>query len=100
LNASIYPGFKDAILQKFSSTPLSMAKISGNSEGAITGWAFSNDPMPAESRLLKVLNSVKTPIPGIVQAGQWTFNPSGLPISIMTGKMAADRVIKELAKVH
>ena len=98
LNSSIYPGFKDAILQKFSSTPLTMAKVAGNAEGAITGWAFANQPMPAENRLPRILNAVRTPIPGIVQAGQWTFSPSGFPISILTGKLAADRVIKELAK--
>jgi len=98
LNASIYPGIQDAILQRFSSTPITMAKTAGTTDGAITGWAFTNDPMPAESRLPKILNAIKTPIPGIVQAGQWTFSPSGLPVSILTGKLAADRVIKELAK--
>jgi phytoene dehydrogenase-like protein len=98
LNSSIYPGFKDAILQSFSSTPLTMAKVAGNLEGAITGWSFASQPMPAENRLPRILNAVKTPIPGIVQAGQWTFSPSGFPISILTGKLAADRVIKELAK--
>ena len=98
LNSSIYPGFKESILHRFSSTPLTMAKLSGNSDGAITGWAFANDPMPAENRLPRILNSIKTPIPGIVQAGQWTFSPSGFPISILTGKLAADRVTKELGK--
>lgn len=98
LDASIYPGLKNAILQKFSSTPLTIAKLAGSSEGAITGWAFSNDPMPAESRLPKILNAVKTPVPGVFQAGQWTYSPAGLPISILTGKLAADRVIKELSK--
>ncbi len=73
-----------------------MAKIAGNTDGAITGWAFSNDPMPAENRLPKILNAVKTPIPDVFQAGQWTYSPSGLPISILTGKLAADRVIQEL----
>jgi phytoene dehydrogenase-like protein len=98
LEASIYPGLKNAILQKFSSTPVTMAKIAGNSEGAITGWAFSNHPMPAESRLPKITNAVRTPVPGVLQAGQWTYSPSGLPTSILTGKLAADRVIKELKK--
>jgi len=98
LNMSIYPRIKDAILYRFSSTPISMAKIAGNSDGAITGWSFTNHPMPAEHRLPKILNAIRTPIPGIVQAGQWTFSPSGLPISILTGKLAADRVIKELKK--
>jgi phytoene dehydrogenase-like protein len=98
LNTSIYPGLNNAILQKFSSTPLTIAKLAGSSEGAITGWAFSNRPMPAESRLPKILNAIKTPVPGVFQAGQWTYSPSGLPISILTGKLAADRVIKELSK--
>jgi phytoene dehydrogenase-like protein len=98
LNSSIYPGFKESIRHRFSSTPLTMAKVAGNSDGAITGWAFANDPMPAENRLPRILNSIKTPIPGIVQAGQWTFSPSGFPISILTGKLAADRVAKELGK--
>jgi phytoene dehydrogenase-like protein len=97
LNASIYPGIKDAILQQFSSTPLSLAKITGNTEGAITGWSFTSNPMPAENRLPKIMEAIKTPIPGILQAGQWTFSPSGFPISILTGKIAADRVIKDLA---
>jgi len=98
LDASIYPGLKKAILQKFSSTPLTISKLAGTSEGAITGWAFSNHPLPAESRLPKILNAIKTPVPGVFQAGQWTYSPAGLPISILTGKLAADRVIKELSK--
>lgn len=100
LNASIYPGIIDAILQRFSSTPVTMAKLTGNTDGAIVGWAFSNDPIPAERRLPRILKAIRTPIPGIVQAGQWTYSPSGLPISILTGKLAADRVIQELGKAQ
>jgi phytoene dehydrogenase-like protein len=98
LNGSIYPGIKAAILQQFSSTPLTMAKVSGNTDGAIVGWAFTNHPIPAENRLPKILNAVKTPIPGVIQAGQWTYSPAGFPISVLTGKVAADRIIKELPK--
>ncbi|MBI4926713.1 MAG: NAD(P)/FAD-dependent oxidoreductase [Anaerolineae bacterium] len=98
LDGTIYPGIKDAILQKFSSTPVTFAKVFGNTDGAITGWGFRNQPMPAENRLPKILNAIKTPISGVVQAGQWTYSPSGLPISILTGKMAADQVIQELKK--
>jgi phytoene dehydrogenase-like protein len=98
LNTTIYPGIKDAILQKFSSTPVTMARIAGTTDGAIVGWAFTNHPMPAENRLPRILKAVQTPVPGILQAGQWTYSPAGLPISILTGKLAADQVIKELAK--
>lgn len=99
LDSSVYPGIKQAVLHQFSSTPLTMAKIAGNTHGAITGWSFTNHPMPATSSLTKILSSTLTPVPGIVQAGQWTYSPSGLPISILTGKLAADRVLKELKKV-
>jgi phytoene dehydrogenase-like protein len=98
LDSSIYPGLQQAVLDQFSSTPLTMSRLAGNSEGAITGWSFSNHPMPAESRLPKIMKAVKTPIPDVFQAGQWTYSPAGLPISIITGKLAADRVIKDIGR--
>lgn len=98
LDGSIYPGLSDAIIHQFSSTPLTIESYSGNFQGAITGWALDNDPIPAESRIPKIMNAVRTPIPGIYQAGQWTYSPSGLPISLLTGKIAADQVIKDLRK--
>jgi phytoene dehydrogenase-like protein len=96
LDSTIFPGLKNAVIHQFSSTPLTMEKYSGNTDGAITGWSFTNLSMPAESRLPKIANSIRTPIPGVYQAGQWTFSPSGLPVSILTGKLAADKVIAEL----
>jgi phytoene dehydrogenase-like protein len=96
LDASIYPGLKAALIDSFTSTPLTLERLSGNAQGAITGWAFTNDFIPAVNRLPKVASSVLTPIPDTYQAGQWTYSPSGLPISILTGKLAADRVLKDL----
>ena len=97
LDASIYPGLKAALSDSFTSTPLTLQRISGNSDGAITGWAFTNDFIPAVNSLPRVASSVLTPIPDTYQAGQWTYSPSGLPISILTGKLAADKVLKDLA---
>jgi len=96
LDSTIYPGIAAAVVHVFSSTPLTMAKLTGNHEGAITGWSFTTRPVPAESRIPRIMNAIKTPIPGVYQAGQWTYSPSGLPISLLTGKIAADRVIKDL----
>jgi phytoene dehydrogenase-like protein len=98
LDGSIYPGLQQAVLYQFSSTPLTMERLAGNADGAITGWSFTNRPMPAESRLPKIMNAITTPVPDVFQAGQWTYSPAGLPISIITGKLAADRVIKEIKK--
>lgn len=92
LDAAIFPGMKDKVIDSFSSTPLTIEKITGNSDGAITGWSFTNSFIPAIHDLPKIAYSIKTPIPDVLQAGQWTYSPSGLPISILTGKLAADRV--------
>ena len=97
LDGSVFPGIRDAVLDQFSSTPLTISRTAGTSDGAITGWAFTNKPMPAESRLARVANSVRTPIPHVFQAGQWTFSPSGFPTAILTGKLAADQATKALA---
>jgi phytoene dehydrogenase-like protein len=99
LSSSIYPGLADHIVHQFSSTPLTIAHIAGTSEGAITGWAFTNRPIPAESRIPRIMNAIRTPLPAVYQAGQWTYSPSGFPISILTGKLAADQVIKEVSKL-
>ena len=96
LDGTIYPGIKDKIVCRFSSTPLTLFHKHGNSEGAITGWGFTNKGIPVETRLPRIANSVRTPIPDVFQAGQWVFSPSGLPVSIITGKLAADAVQRSL----
>ena len=98
LDATIYPGLREAVGDRFSSTPLTIERTVGSSEGAITGWAFTNPVMPAVRKMQYVARSVVTPLPDVSQAGQWTYSPSGLPIAILTGKLAADRVSKELRR--
>jgi phytoene dehydrogenase-like protein len=98
LDQHIYPGLKDSMIERFSSSPLTMEQQTHNTDGAITGWAFTNAYIPAESRLARIANSVNTPLPDVLQAGQWTFSPSGFPISLITGKLAADKIMKRLGK--
>lgn len=98
LEQHLYEGIKDAVIHRFSSTPLTIERLSGNHDGGITGWAFTNDVMPSVSEMTKITQSVLTPIPDVLQAGQWTYSPSGVPISILTGKIAADRAMKVLTK--
>lgn len=98
LTQSVYPKLEGHILDGFVSTPITIEKRTGNSDGAVTGWAFTNHPVPAVSSMPMIAQSIKTPIPHVVQAGQWTSSPSGFPISILTGKMAADQVAKKLKR--
>lgn len=99
LDETIFPGIKTHKMDSFVSTPLTIQRLTDNTDGAITGWSFTNSCIPAVSSFTKVKTSIKTPIPNVYQAGQWTYSPSGFPISVMTGKFASDEVKKEL-KTH
>lgn len=93
LSESVYPVLKDKVIARFITTPLSIEERIGSSEGAITGWSFQ-EPVPVVNKLMSGGRAVRTPIPAIHQAGQWTYSPAGVPMSILTGKLAADRILK------
>lgn len=93
LSETVYPGLVDKVEKQFSFTPLSIEKRVGSAGGAIVGWSFES-PIPVVHKMQNVSKSVITPIPSIFQAGQWAYNPAGLPMCIMTGKLAADKVDK------
>jgi phytoene dehydrogenase-like protein len=98
LSETLYSGLRSKVIDRFSSTPLTIERLTGNCDGAITGWAFTNPSMPVIHDMRHVRESVVTPIPDVSQAGQWVFSPSGLPISVLTGKLAAERALKALRK--
>jgi phytoene dehydrogenase-like protein len=93
-SGSIYKGIQNDLLFKFSSTPLTINKVSGSSEGAITGWSFETD-IPVINELKDIPKSVRTPIPGVLKAGQWAYAPSGVPIAMLTGWYATQEIIKK-----
>jgi all-trans-retinol 13,14-reductase len=92
LAGSVYPMLKDRVMARFSFTPLSYENRVSSSEGAITGWSFQ-EPVPAVNKILSANRAVRTPIPSVFQAGQWTYSPAGVPMSILTGKLAARRIL-------
>ena len=94
LSESIYKNLDEDVLFKFSSTPLTIEKISGNSEGAIVGWSFET-PVPVVNKLEEIPKSVLTPIPNIFQAGQWSYSPAGVPIAMLTGWYATQKILKK-----
>ena len=93
LSGSVFPVLKDKVISRFSYPPLSIERRIGSSEGAITGWSFE-EPVPVVHRIQQGARSVRTPIPSVLQAGQWAYSPAGVPMSILTGKLAADRIMK------
>jgi phytoene dehydrogenase-like protein len=98
LSNSIFSKLKANIIDTFCSTPFTFEKRTANTDGAMVGWSYQNQPIPVHHRMFNIMKSIQTPIPNVNQAGQWTFSPAGLPISIMTGKLAADHIKKKVKK--
>ena len=57
------------------------------------GWEFQTN-MPVINRIQIAQRAVMTPLPSIYQAGQWAYSPAGVPMAILTGKLAADKILK------
>jgi phytoene dehydrogenase-like protein len=93
ISESVYPMLKEKVMAQFSFSPLSYQNRTASSEGAIVGWEFQND-MPVINKIQIADRSVYTPLPSVYQAGQWAYSPAGVPMSILTGKIAANRVVK------
>lgn len=91
LNNSIYPGIKERVIFKFSSTPLTISRYVGTSEGSIVGWAFGQS-LPIKNNLM---SSFRTPLLEVYKAGQWVYQPAGVPIAILTGKQAALNILRK-----
>ncbi|MGE4583270.1 MAG: phytoene desaturase family protein [Sphaerochaeta sp.] len=98
LSDQLYPDLFQHCRFVFSSTPTTLERLTSNSEGAITGWSFTDGEVPVVHQMRRITKSVETVIAHVSQAGQWSFSPSGLPISAMTGNLAAKRAIKDLKK--
>ena len=94
----LYPGLEGHIIDRFSSSPLTIEREVGTNGGAITGWAFTGGRLPAVQKIQESTRAVRTALPHVHQAGQWTYSPSGVPIAILTGKLAANAILKALRR--
>lgn len=94
LSESVYKKLKDNVEKQFSLTPISIKNRVNSTDGSIVGWSFEG-AVPVVHKIQRSDKSVLTPIENIFQAGQWAYSPSGVPMSILTGKLAADRIIRE-----
>ncbi len=94
LSNTIFKDIEKDVLFSFSSTPLTINYISGNSEGAITGWSFEAEP-PVIYKLTDVGKSVLTSFPNIYKAGMWAYAPAGVPISMLTAWHAYQKILKK-----
>ncbi len=93
ISDAVFPLLKDKVISRFSFSPISIENRISSAEGAIVGWRFQKE-MPVINKIQIADRSVRTPLPSIYQAGQWAYSPAGVPMSILTGKLAANEILK------
>ena len=98
LSGSLLPHLSERTEFALCATPMTIEHETGARHGAITGWAHTNQPIPAVHEFSAIKKAIETGIPDVLQCGMWTFSPAGLPVSIITGKLAADQAIQRLRK--
>ena len=93
-----YPDLSKHILFRVTSTPRTILNQTSNLDGAIMGWSYHRKEALNRGSLLAMRSIVKTPVPHLLTAGQWTFAPGGAPTAMLTGRLAADHILKSLDK--
>lgn len=88
LEDSVYPGLRKKIFYLETATPVTLERMFHTSGGAITGWSLEERP-PVPDNLTGIMTAVRTAVPGVFKAGQWSYSPSGVPVAILTGRIAA-----------
>lgn len=80
----VIPGLSGNVLFKHITTPLTIEQATSNSQGS-PGWY----PIPGSKP-----RKQKTPIKNLYQAGHWTFPGSGVPQVVVSGRNAAQLILK------
>jgi phytoene dehydrogenase-like protein len=96
---NLYPGLKGHVLFSELSTPLTLQRFTLNSGGSIVGWTYDRERTYKRGYSVGMRKAVTTPISNLLQAGHWTLYPGGAPMSILSGRLAAER-IASVAKRH
>ena len=91
LERSVYPGLRSKILFTDIATPHTLRRMFAVSDGAIVGWSLEG-PAPVPDSLSRIGAGVRPPVPGVFTAGQWTYSPAGVPVAVLTGRIAAQAI--------
>ena len=88
------PGLASRTEFVLTGTPYTLNARTSNYEGAIMGWSYDRTKTLHRGSLLQMGRSVRTPVPNLYMAGHWAFSPGGSPVAVMTGKLAANQILK------
>lgn len=88
---SLFPSAFSNKLFSTISTPKTIKQYTSNKNGAISGWSFNQ----VNRSFSDTLNAIYTPYKQLYVCGQWSFQPAGLPVSILTAKFCVDEILKQ-----
>ncbi|MHC1770166.1 MAG: phytoene desaturase family protein [Flexilinea sp.] len=93
------PHLSEHIELCITATPRTIKSLTSNTEGAIMGWSYhrQRSTLP-RGQFYQMRSSVLTPISHLLTAGHWAFSPGGSPVAVLTGKLAAETVLKKSLK--
>lgn len=89
-----FPGISEHVVLSFAATPGTIARLTSSTEGAIMGWSYRRERTLSRGNALQMRSSIRTPVPRLFVAGQWAFSPGGAPTAVLTGKLAAEAVLR------
>jgi phytoene dehydrogenase-like protein len=95
----VIPGLGEHILFRQIATPHTYSRYTLNTEGSICGWTYDRQTTFHRKGTGGMGTSMLTPVRNLLQAGHWTVYPGGAPVCILSGRLAASYLHRNIAKV-
>ena len=90
----LFPGLREHIVFTQISTPFTLERYTMNSGGSIVGWTYDRQKTYQRGASVGMRRAVLTPVKNLLQAGHWTLYPGGAPMCILSGRLAAEQIVK------
>jgi phytoene dehydrogenase-like protein len=96
--SKIIPDLNSHIILKETATPYTYEHYTLNSGGSVCGWTYNRPTTFHRKGMDNYRTAVLTPIKGLFQAGHWTVYPGGAPVCVLTARLAAEIIRRQIQK--
>lgn len=91
----VFPDLRRRLIFRQVSTPYTLQRLTMNTGGSICGWTYDRRATFRRKADDSIRKSVATPVVNLLQAGHWTVYPGGAPVCVMSGRLAADHIVRK-----
>jgi phytoene dehydrogenase-like protein len=96
--SKIIPDLKSHIILKETTTPYTYEHYTLNSGGSVCGWTYNRTTTFHRKGIDNYRTAVLTPIKRLFQVGHWTVYPGGAPVCVLTARLAAEIIRRQIKK--